>query len=119
MSDVANKKKTIYLANPYGFSEQQKSRLLPEIIAALEGLGLEVWEQSLSATSGCKTSRKLAWVCHLFPSFSGYKMNLSLTRRGSVRCSLTTLRSRPTHLSLVPLWFPNTALHKRRHEPSK
>ncbi len=45
MDDLANKKKkTIYLANPYGFSEQQKTRLLPEIIAALEGLGLEVWE---------------------------------------------------------------------------
>ena len=36
--------KTIYLANPYGFSAQQKSVLLPPIIAALEGLGLEVWE---------------------------------------------------------------------------
>ena len=37
-------KKTIYLANPYGFSTQQKALLLPPIIAALEGLGLEVWE---------------------------------------------------------------------------
>ena len=36
--------KTIYLANPYGFSEQWKERLLPEIVAALESLGLEVWE---------------------------------------------------------------------------
>ena len=36
--------KTIYLANPYGFSEQQKRLLLPPIIAALEGMGLEVWE---------------------------------------------------------------------------
>ena len=34
----------IYLANPYGFSEQQKTRLLPELIGALESLGLEVWE---------------------------------------------------------------------------
>ena len=37
-------RKTIYLANPYGFSEQQKETLLPPIIAALESLGLEVWE---------------------------------------------------------------------------
>ncbi len=37
-------RKTIYLANPYGFSEQQKRLLLPEIIGALEGLGIEVWE---------------------------------------------------------------------------
>ena len=36
--------KTIYLANPYGFSTQQKELLLPPIIAALERLGLEVWE---------------------------------------------------------------------------
>ena len=35
-------KKTVYLANPYGFSAQQKSLLLPELVAALEGLGLEV-----------------------------------------------------------------------------
>ena len=37
-------KKTVYLANPYGFSTQQKTLLLPAIAAALEELGLEVWE---------------------------------------------------------------------------
>ena len=36
--------KTIYLANPYGFSTQQKEVLLPPIVEALQGLGLEVWE---------------------------------------------------------------------------
>ena len=36
--------KTIYLANPYGFSTQQKTMLLPPLISALEELGLEVWE---------------------------------------------------------------------------
>ena len=36
--------KTIYLANPYGFSVQQKATLLPPLVAALEALGLEVWE---------------------------------------------------------------------------
>ncbi len=35
---------TIYLANPYGFSAQQKAVLLPPIVEALEALGLEVWE---------------------------------------------------------------------------
>ncbi len=35
---------TIYLANPYGFSAQQRELLLPPIVAALEELGLEVWE---------------------------------------------------------------------------
>ena len=37
-------KKTIYLANPYGFSAQQKMVLLPRLVEALEALGLEVWE---------------------------------------------------------------------------
>ena len=37
-------KKTIYLANPYGFSAQQKAALLPCLVEALETLGLEVWE---------------------------------------------------------------------------
>ena len=36
--------KAVYLANPYGFSAQQKAMLLPPIVAALESLGLEVWE---------------------------------------------------------------------------
>ena len=36
--------KTIYLANPYGFSVQQRDLLLPPIVAALERLGLEVLE---------------------------------------------------------------------------
>ena len=36
--------KTIYLANHYGFSAQQRELLLPPIIAALQQLGLEVWE---------------------------------------------------------------------------
>ncbi len=40
----ASRKKTIYLANPYGFSEQQKELLLPLFVKALEELGLEVWE---------------------------------------------------------------------------
>ena len=36
--------KTIYLANHYGFSAQQRELLLPPLVAALESLGLEVWE---------------------------------------------------------------------------
>ena len=36
--------KKIYLASPYGFSEQQRRLLLPELVQALEDLGLEVWE---------------------------------------------------------------------------
>jgi nucleoside 2-deoxyribosyltransferase len=36
--------KTLYLANPYGFSAQQRQLLLPPIVAQLETLGAEVWE---------------------------------------------------------------------------
>ncbi len=39
-----SRKKTLYLANPYGFSQQQKSLLLPHIKSILEDLGAEVWE---------------------------------------------------------------------------
>ena len=35
---------TIYLASPYGFSEQWKRLLLPEFVDVLTALGLEVWE---------------------------------------------------------------------------
>ncbi|MDJ0796987.1 MAG: nucleoside 2-deoxyribosyltransferase [Calothrix sp. MO_167.B12] len=36
--------KKIYLANSYGFSQQQKELLLPPIIFKLKSLGAEVWE---------------------------------------------------------------------------
>ena len=39
-----NTSRKIYLASPYGFSDQWKRLLLPEFIRALEALGLEVWE---------------------------------------------------------------------------
>lgn len=35
--------KTLYLANPYGFSAQERS-LLPPLVQALEALGADVWE---------------------------------------------------------------------------
>ncbi len=37
-------RKTLYLANPYGFSQQQKVLLLPPLVQALEEMGAEVWE---------------------------------------------------------------------------
>ncbi|MGG6293386.1 nucleoside 2-deoxyribosyltransferase [Leptolyngbya sp. AN02str] len=36
--------KTIYLASPYGFSQQQKSQLLPPFVQVLKEMGAEVWE---------------------------------------------------------------------------
>ena len=37
-------RKTLYLANPYGFSSQQKSGPLAALVAALDNAGAEVWE---------------------------------------------------------------------------
>ena len=37
-------RKTLYLANPYGFSSQQREGPLTALVAALEALGAEVWE---------------------------------------------------------------------------
>ena len=37
-------KKTLYLANPYGFSLQQREGPLAALVKALEALGAEVWE---------------------------------------------------------------------------
>ena len=39
-----SRRKTVYLANPYGFSARQRATVLPELVTALESLGLEVWE---------------------------------------------------------------------------
>ena len=36
--------KKIYLANPYGFSEQQRDGPLQNLVRILEDLGAEVWE---------------------------------------------------------------------------
>ena len=36
--------KTLYLANPYGFSAQQRGGPLAALVAALEAMGAEVWE---------------------------------------------------------------------------
>ena len=41
---IMAKQKTIYLANPYGFSEQLRETVLPALVKALEAVGLEVWE---------------------------------------------------------------------------
>ena len=37
-------KKTLYLANPYGFSAQQRGGPLHELVRALESMGADVWE---------------------------------------------------------------------------
>ena len=37
-------KRTLYLANPYGFSAQQRGGPLQELVGALESMGADVWE---------------------------------------------------------------------------
>ncbi len=44
MTSSDRSRKRVYLASPYGFSAQQRGLLLPPLVEALEGLGLEVWE---------------------------------------------------------------------------
>ena len=38
------KRKTLYLANPYGFSLQQREGPLEALVEVLESMGVEVWE---------------------------------------------------------------------------
>ena len=44
MSGKPDAPKTLYLANPYGFSRQQRSGPLAQLETALSELGAEVWE---------------------------------------------------------------------------
>lgn len=39
-----SRRKTLYLANPYGFSSQQRSGPLVALVDSLQRLGAEVWE---------------------------------------------------------------------------
>ncbi len=41
---VSIKRKSIYLASPYGFSKQWKEKLLPEFVSTLQELGADVLE---------------------------------------------------------------------------
>ncbi|MYH67372.1 MAG: nucleoside 2-deoxyribosyltransferase [Dehalococcoidia bacterium] len=54
-------RKTIYLASPYGFSAQQRELLLPRLVEALEGLGLEVWEPFARNNQVDRTEPDWAW----------------------------------------------------------
>ena len=53
--------KTLYLANPYGFSAQQKEGPLQALVAALEGLGAEVWEPFARNNQIDKAEAGWAW----------------------------------------------------------
>ena len=50
----------VYLASPYGFSEQWKQRLLPELVSALEALNIDVWEPF--ARNGQEDMAKPGWA---------------------------------------------------------
>ena len=51
-----NPKKTLYLANAYGFSAQQRGGPLASLVAALEDIGAEVWEPFARNNQGDQTS---------------------------------------------------------------
>ena len=44
MTPHVKARKTLYLANPYGFSSQQRVGPLADLVVALERVGAEVWE---------------------------------------------------------------------------
>ena len=50
----------VYLASPYGFSEQWKKRLLPEFVVALQSLNVDVWEPF--ARTGQEDMAKPGWA---------------------------------------------------------
>ena len=53
-------KKTIYLANPYGFSLQQREGPLVALVDALSAVGVEVWEPFMRNNQVNKAS--LGWA---------------------------------------------------------
>ena len=55
--------KAIYLANPYGFSAQQRALLLPPIVTALGSLGLQVWEPF--ARNNQVDFQAAGWACQV------------------------------------------------------
>ncbi len=61
MTTPERPRKTVYLASPYGFSGQQKALLLPPLVAALEGLGLEIWEPFERNNQVDRAERDWAW----------------------------------------------------------
>ncbi len=61
MANPERQRKTIYLASPYGFSEQQRTLLLPQLVATLEELGLAVWEPFERNNQVDRTQPDWAW----------------------------------------------------------
>ena len=55
------KRRTLYLANPYGFSAQQREGPLAALVRALEQAGAEVWEPSARNAPGDTTQADWAY----------------------------------------------------------
>ncbi len=56
-----SRRKSLYLANPYGFSAQQRAGPLPELVGALEALGVEVREPFDRNNQGNRAAPGWAW----------------------------------------------------------
>ena len=54
-------RKTLYLANPYGFSAQQRGGPLTALVTALEAMGAEVWEPFARNNQIDRTGTGWAW----------------------------------------------------------
>ncbi len=61
MTPTEKTRKSVYLANPYGFSAQQRELLLPPLIEAVAALGLDVWEP-FARTGGKIDRSKPGWA---------------------------------------------------------
>ncbi len=55
-------RKSLYLANPYGFSLQQKRGPLPDLVVALENLGADVWEPFARNNQVDPSDPRAAWI---------------------------------------------------------
>ena len=61
MAGSAAARKTLYLANPYGFSAQQRAGPLAALVRALEAAGAEVWEPFSRNNQVDTAARGWAW----------------------------------------------------------
>ena len=60
-SNDMNARRTVYLANPYGFSESLKTGPLRDLCRRLEALGAEVWEPFESIENRDRSVPQWAW----------------------------------------------------------
>ena len=117
-------KKSLYLANPYGFSAQQRGGPLPELVRALESVGADVWEpfahnnQIDRASTGWayrigqSDLRDVHEADGLFAVVNGcppdegvmVELGLAIAWEGRCSCSETIFAGAPTARTIRSIW---------------